>query len=146
MEKNRKELKSWSILVLLLVALELIRNIVTVCVNGIPQATEIPEGMTQSMVQTISVIVFALTFVVFIPQIYIGIKGIKIANGAESGKANIIWTVVLMILAAISVISAISSLTKAANFDNVMNVVGPAIDLLVFAFYFVFARRVANGQ
>ena len=146
MEKNRKELKSFSLLILLIVALELIRNIVTACVNGIPEIKEIPEVMTKDMVNAVAVVVFVLTFVVFIPQIYVGIKGIKIANGAESGKAHIIWAVILMIFAGISVITGISALTKAVSFDAVMDLVGPAVDFIVFAFYFVYARRVANGN
>jgi len=145
MEKNRKELKAFSILILVVVALELIRAIVGLCVNGIPKVTEIPEGMTEDMVQISSIIAFALSLAIFIPQIYVAIKGIKVANGEASGKAHMIWAVILAILAGVSVVSGISGLFKEFNFDAVMDLLGPAIDFLMFALYYVYARKIAKG-
>ena len=144
MEKNKKELKSFSILILALVGLTLIRSIVTVCIKGIPQSTEIPEGMTKELVQIVAIIAFAVGFVILIPQIYIGVKGILIANGAESGKAHIIWAIILLICSGIAVISGISDLVKAFDIYAVLDLLGPIIDCAVFAFYYIYARKVAQ--
>ena len=80
MEKNRKELKSFSFLVLVLVAMELIRAIITLCITGVPNASEIPGGATENLARVAYIITFVLVFIVAIPEIYIGIKGIKIAK------------------------------------------------------------------
>ena len=143
---NKKELKSFSIFILAITALSLIRIIVSVCVNGIPQPTESIEGMTQDMIQTISIISFVLALVLFIPQIYLGIKGIMIANGAKSGKAHIVWAIILIIVSIIALIFEMVSLIDAFNLDTVMNALEPAIELALFAFYYVFARRVKNER
>lgn len=144
MDKDRKELKSFSILILVLVALTLIRAIVSACVNGF-QVNEVPAGTTKELVQTAAIIAFVVSLLLLIPQIYVGVKGIKIANGAASGKAHLVWALILAVLAAIATISAISNLTKAFNFDAVLSALDPAIDVLAFACYYVYARRVANN-
>ena len=146
MEKNKKELKSFSILILAIVALSLIRNIVGLCVSGIPQPTESFEGMTQDMVQTISIISFVLALVLFVPQIYLGIKGIMIANGATSGKTHIVWAIILIIISIIALIFELVTLINAFNIDTVMNALEPAIELALFAFYYVYACRVKNEK
>ena len=145
MEKNRKELKAFSILILIVVALDLIRVIVNLCVNGIPQITEIPEGMTETMVQISSVIAFALSIFIFLPQIYVAVRGIKIANGAASGKAHIILAFILAALAVVATISSIYDTFKVFNFDTVIDLLGPVIDCIVFTFYCIYARKVAKG-
>ena len=144
MRNNRKELKALSILILVIVAFDIIRNIVEACINGIPQVKEVPDGMTKEMVQVSSVIAFALIFVVLIPQIYIGIKGINIANGGVNTKAHIIWSLILAVLSGVLVVSRTTDLIKEFNYENVMDVISPAIDVVMFAFYLVYARRVAN--
>lgn len=146
MEKNRKELKSFSFLVLVLVAMELIRAIITLCITGIPNASEIPGGATENMARVAYIITFVLVFIVAIPEIYIGIKGIKIANGAKSGKAHIIWAVILAIFAALSFISAISGIFSKFSIDGLFDLLGAGINLALFAFYYVYACRVANGK
>jgi hypothetical protein len=146
MEKNRKELKSFSFLILAIVAMELIRAIITLCITGVPNASEIPGGATENMVRAAYIITFALTFIVAIPQIYVGVKGIKIANGAKSGKAHIIWAVILAIFAGISLISGIAGIFSEFSIDAIFDILGAAIDLALFAFYYVYACRVAKGK
>lgn len=143
MEKNRKELKSFSILILALVAFSLIRTIVDLCLNGVPQISA-TEGLTKEMIQVASIIALVISFLLLLPQIYVGVKGIKIANGATSGKAHIVWALILAVLAGIALIYAIFNLTKAFNFDSIMNLIDPAIDVATYVFYFIFARRVAR--
>lgn len=144
MEKNRKELKVLSIVILAFIALTMIKALVTVCVNGLPQATEIPQGMTAETVKIVAIVFLVLGFVVAIPQIYVGVKGILVANGAAGGKGHIIWALILAILAGVSVISGISELTKGFSVDSVLGVLDPAIDLALFVSFYVYARRVAN--
>jgi amino acid permease len=146
MNNNRKELKILSIFILAIVALTVIRAIVGICMNGIPQPTEIPEGMTKELAQIITVITFALSFVALIPQIYVGVKGLMVANGAASGKAHIVWALILAIFAGVSVFSGISDLTKAVNLDTVFNLIGYVADLAMFGFYYVYALKVKNGN
>ena len=147
MEKNRKELKSFSFLILAIVAMELIRAIITLCITGgVPNASEIPSGVTEDIARVVYIITIALAFIVAIPEIYVGIKGIKIANGAKSGNAHIIWAVILAVFAGLSLISAISDIFSEFSIDGLFDILGAAINLTLFAFYYVYACRVAKEK
>ena len=146
MTKNRKELKNLSIAILLFVLIDVIMIIINLCTDGMPQISEIPEGFTEGMVKAASIVTLILTFAVFIPQIYVGAKGIKAANGTAHGRAHIVWAVILAIFAGISVISNISNLTKVTTVDNALNLAIAAADLMLFALFFVYARKVAKEQ
>ena len=146
MEKNRKELKSFSFLILAIVAMELIRAIITLCIAGVPNASEIPSGVTEDIARVVYIITIALAFIVAIPEIYVGIKGIKIANGAKGGNAHIIWAVILAVFAGLSLISAISDIFSEFSIDGLFDILGAAINLTLFAFYYVYACRVAKEK
>lgn len=146
MEKTRKNLKEYSIVVLAFIALTVIKAIVGICINGLPQTNEIPEGMTRELAQMITTIAFALSFVSLIPQIYVGVKGLKIANNPETSvKAYLVWTAILTVCAAIATISAISELIKAFSVGGLFNLMYPAVDVLLFACCYTSARKIANA-
>ena len=143
MTKNRKDLKATSLALLALVVLDVILIIVNLCVDGLPKMTDIPADWTEGMIKASAIVSLILSFAVFIPQIYVSVKGIKIANGAASGRAHIIWAVILAIFAVASTISYISALTKVADATNALGLAGAALDVVLFALYFISARRVA---
>jgi hypothetical protein len=144
MDKNRKELKSFSIVILAFVALDLIKIIISLFVKGLPLPNEIPEGMSKDIVQITTIIIFAVSLIILIPQIYVGVKGLMIANGAKSGNAHIIWAIILVALSAIATISGIVDITKAFSFDAVLNILSPAVDVVIFAFYYFYAKKIAG--
>jgi hypothetical protein len=144
MDKNRKELKSFSIVILAFVALDLIKIIISLFVKGLPLPNEIPEGMSKDIVQITTIIIFAVSLIILIPQIYVGVKGLMIANGAKSGNAHIIWAIILVALSAIATISGIVDITKAFSFDALLNILSPAVDVVIFAFYYFYAKKIAG--
>lgn len=147
MEKNRKDLKAYSIVILAFVALVLIQNIIELCVAGLPQPTEIPEGMTEEIYKIAVIVILVISFIFLIPQVYIGVKGIMVANNPEiGGKAHIGWAFALAIISALALISSISDLIKVFNVPNVLTVITTAIDVIVFIYYYIIARKIANKE
>ena len=145
MEKTRKQLKEYSIVILVFVAITLVRAIVSACVNGIPLPSEIPQGMTVEMARIVSIIAFALSFVFLIPQVYVGIKGMKIADGATCNKAPRVWALVLAILACIGTISSVIDLFKAFDVDQLLTVLDVAIDTALFTCSYLCLRKIAKA-
>ena len=147
MEKARKDLKVYSIVILALTAIVLIGNIVSVCVKGLPPVTEIPEGLTKETVEIIKIISFALTFVVLIPQIFVGIKGIKVAKNPDArGKAHMVWAIILAVLSAVAVISGTIDLVKKFDVDLLLGVINNVLDVCIFIGYYLCARKIANAK
>lgn len=147
MEKNRKDLKAYSIVILAFVALVLIQNIIELCVAGLPQPTEILEGMTEEIYKIAVIVILVISFIFLIPQVYIGVKGIMVANNPEiGGKAHIGWAFALAIISALALISSIFDLIKVFNVPNVLTVITTAIDVIVFICYYIIARKIANKE
>jgi hypothetical protein len=143
MNKNRKELKIYSLVILLLVALSLTKTIIDLCLHGLPKAAP-TEGLTQEVMDVIAIIVCVFGFIIFIPQIYVGLKGLFIANGADgSGKLHKILAIILAIFALINVISSIASFSSGFNVSKLLDTINAALDVVIFAFYFYYARKIA---
>ena len=142
---KKKDLKVVSIVILALVGLSLIRMIVGACIDGIPQI-QATEGLSKDIIKIASTIAFALAFVLLLPQVYIGVKGIKIANGGAFGKAPFVWTIILAILAAVATVSAIVDMFKVFNFDTILLAVGCALDVALYACYYVCIRSIAKAK
>lgn len=147
MEKSKKELKAFSILVLAFVAFILIRSIVDLSLNGLPQVNEVPKGVTKGMIKTTQIIMIVVSFIFLLPQIFIGVRGLKIANGANAkGKAHMVWAIIFVLLAILSSVASIVDLVKDFNFDNSINLLSSLIDLILFGGYYVYARKVYLGK
>lgn len=143
MEKNKKELKTLSYAILFLVALSLIRLIVDICVNGLPKVNV--EGVSAEVANVMTIVAVVLSFVLLLPQVYVGVKGVKIANGGKSSKWHIIIAAILGICALTAVVSNCVSMVKTFNFDTVLAVVDSALDVAIFAWYIITARKIAKG-
>ena len=145
MEKIKKTLKEASILILVLCGLTLIKNIVNVCVNGFTVASQLP-GLAADLVEITAIITFVISLLFLLPEIYVGVKGLKMANGAASGKAPIVWAIILAILAGISAISAISGLTKGINVDSILPVIDAGLDLFAYIYFIIYARKYLQAK
>jgi hypothetical protein len=146
MEKAKQNLKVISWALLALVVLAVIMNTITLCANGLPTG-EVPEGLTKEIADVIAIITCVIGYIVFIPQIYVGIKGVKIANGADaSGKAHKIWAIILGVFAVISVISGLSDFANGFDASKLISVVNAALDVALYVLYYIYADRISKAQ
>lgn len=145
MEKVKKDLKVYSIVILAFVAFTLVRAIVSACVYGIPQPAEIPQDSTKEMVKIMTIIAFVLSFVLLLPQVYVGFKGIKIADGAICNKAPRVWAIILALLAGIATVSGLIDLFKLFTFDQLLSVLDTAVDVVLFVCYYLCLCKLARA-
>ena len=96
MGKTRKGLKEISIVILIFAAFSLIRSVIDVVLTDFSQANRI-DGATPGLILATQIFLLVFAFVVMIPEIYVGVKGIKIANGSSFSKAPIVWAAILAI-------------------------------------------------
>ena len=148
MEKARKNLKEFSYLILFLLGLSLVRTIINLIVNGVNIDAE-KANLPQGLVMPIVVITVAASFALFIPQLYVGLKGLKLANGTsedDTFKAPIVWATILLVAAAFSIISPVQDLANNTNvIANILAIVDHALDVVVYFLYIKFAKQVLKG-
>lgn len=135
MEKTRKQLKEISVVILILAAFSLIRSVIDVILTDFSQASRL-EGVTPGLILATQIFLIVFAFVLMIPEIYVGVKGIKIANASSSSKAPIVWAVILAIFSGVGVISSVSSLIHQGDLvGDLLALANTVVDVLLYITY-----------
>ena len=141
MEKSKKYLKFVSEIILILLTFSFVRSILEVFLTKVT----VDNVPTQFLI--IAKIILCVVYaVLYIPQVFVGVKGIKVAKNPDSSKAHIVWAVIFLVFAIFAAVSAISGLIKAENVtENIFGLIDAAIDLVAYFFYVKFAKQVLAG-
>ena len=142
MENYRKHLRDMSIIVLFFSLITCVINILDIFLKGF-NMDNLPEGATEGLVLVAKIVMGVLSIVFLLPELYIGVKGIKIAKNPDSSKAHIVWAIILAVFAGFHMISCISGLTDGGNFvDGLINLLGAALDVAIYVLYVICAKKV----
>lgn len=146
MEQARKRLKTSSIVVLILGGLTLLNILLEVFFGNLNDAVS-PEGASATILLIVKILVLAVSLVLFLPQLYIGIKGLKMAKAPDSSKGHIVWGIILIVLGFVGLISPLTALIQ-GNGDalgNTSELLSIVVDITVLIEYVSAARAVRNG-
>ena len=145
MEKNKKNLKVLSILILALAVYSLIRIVLSVfSIDLNPE--DLTDGASATLLLIGQIFVCVVSFILLIPQIFVGIKGIKVSNNPDSSKAHIVWAVILTVLSVIGILSPASELIKGvAVLDNLLAVADMVLDAIIYSEYINYAKKLVKA-
>jgi uncharacterized membrane protein len=145
MEKNKKNLKVLSILILALAVYSLIRIVLSVfSIDLNPE--DLTDGASATHLLIGQIFVCVVSVILLIPQIFVGIKGIKVSNNPDSSKAHIVWAVILTVLSVIGILSPASELIKGvAVLDNLLAVADMALDAIIYIEYINYAKKLVKA-
>ena len=145
MEKNKKNLKVMSILILALAVYSFARLVLSVfTIDFNPE--NLAEGVSSSLLLVGQIFVCVVGFILLLPQTYVGIKGIKVSNKPDSSKAHIVWAVILAVLSVIGIFSPVSELIQGVDVvGNVLAAVDMALDVIIYIEYINFANKVMKA-
>jgi hypothetical protein len=138
MEKSRRSLKFMSEIILICLTFSFLRSILEVFL------TKVDNDSVPTQFLIIAKIMLCVIYaVLYLPQVYIGVKGIKVAKNPDSSKAHIVWAVIFIVFAVFAAISAVSGLIKAEDVTgNIFGLIDAVIDLGLYFFYVKFAKQV----
>ena len=146
MEQSRKNLKTYSIIVLALAILALIEMVFELFFGEINNA-QIPEGAPENILMITKIVLAAITLLLYLPQIYIGIKGISVAKNPDSSKAHITLGMILFVLTAVSLISPAMAIIRLEDvFGNVARFLSVAVDAAILFCYVKYAKIVSKAN
>jgi hypothetical protein len=146
MEIKKRNLKSASFLVLFLTLLSVVRLVLNVVQKGGFEVTEVPAGMTPEVAKIVMIFSFAVMIVAMIPRLYVGVKGLKVANEPSAAKAHIVWAVLFLITGAWSMFNDISAIIEAKDLViDILTLVSSAIDVFAYALFTYCALQVRKG-
>lgn len=145
MENSKKQLKIISLFILIFAALSVARTVIGIFTITVTP-DQIPEGLTEGLVR-IALIIGQIGAIIFvIPQLYIGLKGVKLANGGEGSKAQIVWAIVLTVLSVVTLISTVSNILSTKDvLNNVLTLVIALCDVALYYLYAKYAKQIRNA-
>ena len=142
MEQTRKYLKLSSIAVLALAFFSLLQ-IVSELLYGDLNNAVIPEGAPENILPITKIVLFSVALLLTLPNIYIGIKGLRIAKNPNSSKGHIVWAIILLVFASLSLIEqGIGFIHDGFEFKNISAFCSIAVEVAVFVEYIRFAIAV----
>ena len=145
MNNTRRHLKEASFLVLLFTAFSFARMLIQLFVVGFEVDPE-QAGASRELILAGMIVLFVLSMILLLPQLYVGIKGMKIAKTPNRSKGHIVWAVILLIFAAFSIISTATGIVGSVNVaDDVIGLVDHALDVIVYCMYIKYANQVLKG-
>lgn len=147
MEKNRKNLKDYSYLILFLTGLTALRMIFNLIFNGLGiEAIPADMNLSKEILQVIAIIGHCVGFAFLLPSIYVGVKGLKIAKNPDDSKAHIIWAKILLVFAVIATISAVSTLFSTKDvMMGIVTVIDAVLDIIAYFFFIKYATDVKKA-
>ena len=145
MEQARKHLKTSSFVVLVFVVFSLL-NIATELFFGEFNNALIPDGAPENILQITKIFAFVVSFILLLPQIYIGVKGLRIAKKPNASKGHIVWASILFVFALLGLIDPILNLLNQGSvYENISALLSVLIEVIVFFEYIKYAKAVANS-
>ena len=143
MEQLKKHLKISSIVVLIF-TLGTVFNIIA----GLMElnALNVPEGAPDNTLMITQIILIVVSAILILPQIYIGLKGIKIAKKPNSSKSHIVVAIILFIFTLLSLLSSSFTLIEGMSNEGIGTLLGIAIEASVYFDYIMAARAVAKAN
>lgn len=147
MQKTKSDFKVLSMLLLFLAALDAVRIISNLVknVNATPQAV---ANMAPELVKIAVIIAGVVSLALLLPDIFLGVRGIKIANGAEvTGRGHIIWAKVLLVFSIIAAVLAVFDLFGSSDIlMSLLSLATAAIDVFIYIFYIKYANALRAAQ
>ena len=145
MEQSRKYLKLSSIAALALALFSMLQLVSELLFGDINQAA-ISEGAPDNILLITRIILFAVAFLLMLPNIYIGIKGMRIAKKPNASKAHIVWAIILLAFACLSIIEPIvTCVSDGMKQENISAVLSIAVEITVFFEYIKYAMDVRKN-
>ena len=135
----------YSILVLILAGITMLNILFEFFIKD-TNNVEIPEGSPQNILLVIKIVLAVMSFLTLLPHLYIGIKGIRIANNPAMSKGHSIWGAILFLFAVISLVHPILALVRLdevfANVATLLSVLAEVVVLWNFVKYSVRVSKV----
>ena len=142
MSNARKNLKYMSIVILALSVFTLIRVLLDVFSLEF-NADAVADGVTAGIILIGQIVVCAVSLILLLPQVYVGVKGIKLSKNPDSSKGHIVWATILAVISVIGIFSPISDMIQTGDFaNNFAALLDVATDAAVYIAYIGFAKQV----
>ena len=101
------------------------------------------SGTSDGVVHASIGIVGVMSLLMVAVQIYIGLKGMKVAKEPDSSKGHITWATVFLVLSIIALVSPVMEMIQTkAIVANVVTIIDCLVDVLLYYYFIKWAKEV----
>lgn len=144
MENNRNHLKIASAIILLFTALNFLRTAGGFVIGNLAM---LPDDTSKRVVFFVRILLVVVTFVFMLPQLYVGVRGLRIAKNPCATKGHIVWAWILLVLAVIGLFENIASLVQqGALLSKCYSLILVLLSIASYLYYIVFAQAIAKEK
>ena len=145
MEQSRKNLKLSAIAVLAWAGATLI-GLISELLYGEINSAAIPEGAPDNILLITKIFLVSISLLLLLPQVYVGIKGLRIAKNPNSSKGHIVWAVILLVFAVLGIIDPIVNLAKSGDtFNDIRSLSSIVLEIVIYFEYIKYAREIRKS-
>lgn len=141
MERSKKALKATSIILLIFAVLELI-SIITLVAMGENAPSVKGYSFDAHTVDILIGVVITFVAISLLINLFLGIKGLRVAKGLGKGKGHITLATILIVLYIISIVVGI--IGAIASTHNWFGVIVEIVSLIILVIYRTSAKTIAN--
>ena len=145
MENSRKQLKISAIILLCLALIDFISMVAELFVRDFEEIV-IPDYSPETVMLVVKICFLVISFLLLLPQIYVGVRGWRVADHPTSATGHIFWAKLLFVLAVLGLIAPISNIIKTGDVGmNVWDMAVIAAKGFILFDYIKNAKAVARG-
>lgn len=142
--ESRKQFKLSSIVVLVFAGVHLLHIVADLWFGDLHHVA-IPEGAPENILLITKIFLLSFSLLLLLPQIYIGVKGLRIAKNPTRTKGHIVLAIILLAFAVLSLIGPVAHLiSHGALLDDIMSLLSYLLEVIVFAEYIKYAIAVSK--
>ena len=146
MEQTRKNFKISSIVILALAGFSLLQIVFEILFGEINSAV-IPESAPDNILLITKIFLLSVAALLLIPNVYIGIKGLRIAKNPNSSKGHIVWAIILLVFAVLSLIDPVVNFVKNGGvYENLSSFLSLTVEVLVYFEYIKYGMEIAKAN
>ena len=144
MDKSRRTLLTYALIIIGLVVINIVEIAADFYLGGFNDAI-IPEGAPENIMELTKGFLIIFSAIILLPQLYVGIKGVRVARNPDSSRGHIFWATIIFIIALLGCISAIIDWVNGVDaYECFSLLVDSAFDAIVYYEFIVVARKVRN--
>ena len=144
MDKTRRNLLAFAIFILGLAVYTLVSVALELFMGSGFDNVTIPEGAPENVVEIAKTFLMVVSLVMVLPQLYVGIKGIRVARNPDSSKGHIFWAAVLLICTIVGFVYTFLDWSGAESGESITLLIDYAIDAIFYFEFITYARKVRN--
>ena len=142
--ETKKHLKLSSIIILLFVGFSLLQILFELLFGELNNVAS-PDGAPNNILLITKIFLLCVSVLLLLPSVYVGIKGLKMANKPDNSKGHIIWATIILVISILSLVNPVIGFVKKEDITESFGALfSLMLEILIYFEYIKLAKAVTK--